>query len=94
MAQLSADLAVRHVEASALPEDWRTLGTRDALQAISRAWLEEGSSAVLAVPSAVVPAERNYLLNPHHRDFARIVIGEPKALDVDVRLLRSLGGVS
>lgn len=93
-AQLPADLAVRHVEASALPADWRTLGTRGALQAIGRAWLEEGSSAVLAVPSAVVPAEHNYLLNPRHRDFARIVIGEPKALDVDVRLLRNLGGAS
>lgn len=78
MAQLSADLAVRHVEASALPADWRTLGTRDALQAIGRAWLEKGSSAVLAVPSAVVPAERNYLLNPHHRDFARIVTSESR----------------
>ncbi len=36
--------------------------------------------ADLAVPSAVVPAERNYLINPRHPDFARIVIGVPKAL--------------
>ena len=79
---------------SALPANWRTLGTRDALQAIGRAWLEEGRSAVLAVPSAVVPAERNYLINPRHPDFARIVIGVPKALDVDVRLLRNLSGAS
>ncbi len=93
-AHLPADLAVSHVEASALPADWRTLGTRDALQAIGRAWLEEGTSAVLAAPSAVVPAEHNYLLNPCHPDFARIVIGEPKALDVDVRLLRNLRGNS
>ena len=50
--------------------------------------------ADLAVPSAVVPAERNYLINPRHPDFARIVIGVPKALDVDVRLLRNLGGAS
>jgi RES domain-containing protein len=85
-AHLPAERAVSQVEASALPADWRTLGTRDALQAIGRAWLEEGRSAVLAVPSAVVPAERNYLINPRHPDFARIVIGVPKALDVDVRL--------
>jgi len=93
-AQLPADMTLRHVEASALPADWRTLGARDALQAIGRAWLEEGRSAVLAVPSAVVPAEHNYLLNPRHPDFARIVIGAPKALDVDVRLLRNLSGNS
>ncbi len=36
-----------------------------------------------------MPAERNYLINPRHPDFARIVIGVPKALDVDVRLLRN-----
>ncbi|MBP6131921.1 RES family NAD+ phosphorylase [Thauera sp.] len=93
-AHLPADVAVSHVEASALPADWRTLGTRDALQAIGRAWLEEGTSAVLAAPSAVVPAEHSYLLNPRHPDFARIVIGEPKALDADVRLLRNLRGNS
>ena len=93
-AQLPADLAVRHVKASALPANWRTLGSRDGLQAIGRAWLEERSSAVLAVPSAVVPAEHNYLLNPHHPDFARIVIGASQALDVDLRLLRNLGGNS
>ena len=58
--------------------------------AVDRASLEEGTSAVLAVPSAVVPAERNHLLNRRHPDFARIVIGEPKALDVDVRSLTSL----
>lgn len=93
-AQLPDELALSTVEASALPAHWRTLGSRDALQAIGRAWLEEGASAVLAVPSAVVPAEHNYLLNPRHPDFARIVIGAPKALDVDVRLMRNLGGVS
>ncbi|HRP24404.1 MAG TPA: RES family NAD+ phosphorylase [Thauera sp.] len=93
-AQLPADLAVSQIEASALPADWRKLGTRDALQAIGSTWLAEGTSAVLAVPSAVVPAERNYLLNPRHPDFARVILGEPKALDVDVRLLRNLRGNS
>ncbi len=91
-AQLPADLAVRQGEASALPADRRTLGSRDALQAIGRAWLAEAASAVLAVPSAIVPAERNSLLNPRHRDFAHIVIGVPKALDANVHLLRNVGG--
>ena len=34
-AHLPAERAVSQVEASALPADWRTLGTRDALQAIA-----------------------------------------------------------
>jgi RES domain-containing protein len=45
---------------------------------------------VLAVPSAVIPAETNYLLNPEHPDFARIGIGEPLELVTDLRLLKKV----
>jgi RES domain-containing protein len=44
-------------------------------------------SAVLRVPSAVVHVEANYILNPAHADFSRIEIGEPRPLDLDVRLV-------
>jgi len=36
-----------------------------------------GTSAVLQVPSAILPAERKFLLNPRHPDFPRLVIGSP-----------------
>lgn len=75
-----------------LPPDWRALASRDTLQALGRNWLQSGASAVLAVPSAVVPAERNYLLNPSHPDFSMIKAGEAESLDVDLRLLRNLAG--
>ena len=42
---------------------------------------------MLAVPSAVIPAEPNYLLNPFHPAFARIRIGEPEELVTDLRLV-------
>lgn len=90
-AQLPADLPETRIDVDQLPDDWRTIGVRDVLQAKGLAWLEGGQAAVLNVPSAVVPAERNYLLNPRHPDFARIVIGEPQSLQTDTRLLRNLG---
>lgn len=89
-AQLPDTLSVTLVELAELAPDWRRLDRRDALQRIGRGWLEGGRSAVLAVPSAVLPAERNYLLNPAHPDFARITLGEPEALDTDFRLMRPL----
>lgn len=92
-AQLPADLAVQELPADSLPTHWRTLGARDALQALGAEWLRQGRSAVLAVPSAVVPAERNYLINPLHPDFQRVRIGDPEALETDLRLLRDLGGM-
>jgi RES domain-containing protein len=73
-----------------LPDNWRTLDARDALQSIGLAWLQSAQSAVLNVPSAVVPAERNYLLNPLHPHFSRIRFGQPQSLLTDTRLLRNL----
>ena len=88
-AQLPDTLSMTHVGLADLAAGWRQLDRREALQRIGRDWLERGLSAVLAVPSAVVPAERNYLLNPAHPDFARIAVGEPEALDTDLRLMRN-----
>jgi RES domain-containing protein len=89
-AHLPEAVSVTSVELADLATDWRRLDRRYALQRIGRDWLKGGRSAVLAVPSAVVPAEHNYLLNPAHPDFARITRGEPEALDTDLRLMRPL----
>jgi len=51
-------------------------------------WCRRGSSAVLAVPSAVIPSETNYLLNPLHPAFARIAIGAAEDFVTDLRLIR------
>ena len=74
-----------------LPRDWRASPAPAALQALGDRWLEEGRSAVLRVPSAVVGAvgvEFNYLLNPAHGDFRLISIGPEQPYDVDERLDR------
>jgi len=72
-----------------LPPNWRTAAARDALLSIGAQWLRELRSAVLVVPSAVVPAECNFLINPLHTDFQRIRLGQPEPLETDLRLLRS-----
>lgn len=40
----------------------------------------------LSVPSVIIPNERNYLLNPQHRDFQKIRIGQAEAFEFDPRL--------
>jgi RES domain-containing protein len=37
----------------------------------------------------VVSAERNFLINPAHPDFQRILVGQPEVLETDLRLLRT-----
>ena len=43
-------------------------------------------SVVLAVPSAIIEHERNYLLNPNHPDFKRVWRGRPQPFVFDPRL--------
>jgi RES domain-containing protein len=50
-------------------------------------WVQEDRSAVLALPSAISPADTNFLLNPRHPDFKRIRIHPPIDYDFDPRLL-------
>lgn len=72
----------------ALPEDWRALPPIAATKAIGDDLVKEARSAVLAVPSVIVPAEINYLINPAHPDFRRIKIGKPTPFVFDPRLPR------
>lgn len=77
---------VSTIEIASLPRRWRSHPFPAALRRIGDEWLASGVSAALRVPSAVVPEESNFLLNPAHPDFPRISIGSPVALDVDFRL--------
>lgn len=69
-----------------LPRHWRREPPGAATQRLGAAWLAAGKSAVLRVPSAVVPAESNYLINPRHRDFAKLLIAPPEPFHFDSRL--------
>jgi RES domain-containing protein len=51
-------------------------------------WIDSKGSAVLDAPSVLVAGEHNYLLNPAHPDFARIVADPPALFQFDPRLFR------
>jgi RES domain-containing protein len=64
-----------------------TIGDRiEALAELGTRWARDLKSSVLAVPSAVIPQELNYLLNPLHSDFKRIRVGNPEAFRFDPRV--------
>jgi len=70
-----------------LPDDWRADPPPPSTRALGTAWLASNESLALTVPSTLVPAENNYLINPLHPDFDKLVIGEPEPLDLDSRLV-------
>jgi RES domain-containing protein len=49
-------------------------------------WLRAKRTAVLEVPSAIVPSESNYLLDPLHPEFRRIRIGRAIPFAFDPRM--------
>jgi len=71
-----------------LPADWRAVPAPDSTKAIGDNWFRKRRSAVLSVPSAVIASERNYLINPSHRDFGKIKVSGPVRYDFDPRLLQ------
>jgi len=82
------DRAVETIDRKDLPEDWRTSPRPEAVAAIGERWVREARTAVLAVPSALLPSEKNFVMNPAHRDFGRVRVGPIEPLDLDPRLLR------
>lgn len=87
-AELPVGIAHETLTPGDLPRAWRNVSARPQLQTLGKEWLERGKSAVLVVPSVVLPQESNYLLNPRHADFARIAVLAAETLDTDSRLLR------
>jgi len=70
---------------ASLPADWRSEPLPPSTQALGDDWIAEAESAVLRLPSVVIPPESNYLLNPAHADFSRVQIQPPQPFDFDPR---------
>ncbi|MGO8999491.1 MAG: RES family NAD+ phosphorylase [Polyangiaceae bacterium] len=69
-----------------LPKDWGTTPAPAALQELGARWVREGRTAVLLVPSAVIPSERVVLINPRHADAGVIRRRKTAAFSFDKRL--------
>jgi RES domain-containing protein len=79
---------VEVVEVSAPPAQWRRFPAPPEIQGIGDRWVGELRSAVLRVPSAIIPSAHNFVLNPVHPDSARVKIDPPTPFAIDPRLLK------
>jgi RES domain-containing protein len=75
---------VLELDPGALPARWT--GHVAATRALGDGWVQAKDSLALRVPSAVVPEENNYLVNPHHPDAEMLDIGAPEPFTFDPRL--------
>jgi len=85
-ADIPTSLALMKIRASQLGRGWRDDPAPEHLAELGTRWLHEGKTAILTVPSAVIPHETNYLLNPLHQTFRKISIGMSERFSFDPRM--------
>lgn len=85
-AGIPAALQIARIKPTQLPADWRHYPAPQSLGDIGTRWAREGKTAILTVPSAIIPTELNYLLNPVHPAFKQIRVGKPAPFQFDPRM--------
>jgi RES domain-containing protein len=83
--EVADDIRFGDVIEGDLDPNWRA--KPDETQARGLRWLSEGATALLRVPSVIVPYAWNWLLNPKHTDIGGIRITEALKVNFDPRLL-------
>jgi RES domain-containing protein len=61
-----------------------------ASRRIGDEWAASRATAILEVPSVLVPRQKNYLINPAHALFGAIQVVEKAGFAFDIRLLSSI----
>ncbi|WEK21272.1 MAG: RES family NAD+ phosphorylase [Candidatus Pedobacter colombiensis] len=66
------DLCMQTIEQKKLPTNWTEFNQIPITQKLGEDWIKERKSAILKVPSSIIQAEYNYVINPLHPDFKSI----------------------
>ncbi len=85
-AEIHDSFMIKKLEENMLPHNWRDIPPPQILATIGDKWLSSKSTAILRVPSAIIPQEYNYLINPLHPDFEKISIYPPQPFILDRHL--------
>lgn len=84
------DDSIHEISIAELTAQWQAPESYSALQNIGMEWLSGQNSLLLKVPSAIIPLEFNFLINPNHDRMREVVIEEMYALTLDQRVVRNM----
>ena len=81
--ELPDNLAVKEISNTEMPADWKSLPHSESTQIIGNQFIRDRKDLVFKAPSAAVPGEYNYLINPLHPNFhtVKIISTEPFLFD-------------
>lgn len=74
------------LDAASLDSHWVTMP--ESTESVGDEWLSSGRTALLQVPSAIVPVTSNVIVNPEHPDSAAIRVARIHRHRIDSRLFR------
>lgn len=87
--EISTD-SMLEIKPEVLPGDWAEYPHPASTQQIGDAFVQDGKYLVLKVPSAIVPGDFNYLVNPLHDESYQVKIAAPPvAFTFDRRLFKT-----
>ncbi|MCO4864802.1 RES family NAD+ phosphorylase [Cupriavidus sp. WGlv3] len=78
--------AARHLTAASAPVGWDAIPAGKTSLDTGEACVSAGTSALLLVPSIVIPEEYNVLVNPLHADARRLAYTKVRRWQYDARL--------
>ena len=88
IAEIPDELTRTRVDLRKLPVNWREAAAPPELARLGDEFAQKGEHCVLLVPSVLALSENNYLINPAHPDYKRIVVREVEPLSYDPRMFR------
>ncbi len=82
--QFPDSIELAEVSSKKLKKDW--IKDFEYTRFIGDEFLKDKQRLVLKIPSAVIPEEHNFLINPLHPDFKKVKILDTRSFRTDVRL--------
>lgn len=84
--EIPDSVAIHEILLESLDAGWDSSPPPDFTRDLGTDWVRKGSSAILRVPSAIIPSEHNLVMNPRHPDFAKVTAGDPQPFSLDDRV--------
>ena len=79
--------AILKLADTGMPPDWRSNPHSNSTQKIGDRFILESTYLILAVPSAVVPGDFNFLINPAHPQMKEVTIAHVEPFEFDSRFV-------
>lgn len=79
-------LPVKIFERKNLIPNWHVFANMPYTQQLGEEWVKSNETAILRVPSVVIPEECNFILNPAHPDFRQVKYLRAEPFEFDSRI--------